>query len=78
MRLRRQILSFCIAIIGGAFGSTLMAQSASWLRPADLQQQFPWLTSENASGLTVLPVSSRISEVGFYGEMFSGDLRNSR
>lgn len=76
MRLRRQILSFCIAIIGGAFGSTLMAQDVSWLRPADLQQQFPWLTSENASGLTVLPVSARISEVGFYGEMFSGDLRN--
>ena len=76
MRLRRQILSFCIAIIGGTFGSTLMAQSASWLRPADLQQLFPWLTSENASGLTVLPVSSRISEVGFYGEMFSGGLRN--
>ena len=76
MRLRRQILSFCIAIIGGAFGSTLMAQDLSWLRPADLQQQFPWLTSENASGLTVLPVSSRISEAGLYGEMFSGDLRN--
>ena len=76
MRLRRQILSFCIAIIGGAFGSTLMAQDVSWLRPADLQQQFPWLTSENASGLTVLPVSSRISEVGFYGEIFSGGLRN--
>ena len=76
MRLRGQILSFCIAIIGGAFGSTLMAQDVSWLRPADLQQQFPWLTSENASGLTVLPVSSRISEVGCYGEIFSGGLRN--
>lgn len=76
MKLRRQILSLSIAVIGGLFGSTLMAQSESWLCPEDLRLRFSWLTSDNASGLTVLPASARISEVGLYGELVSGDLSN--
>lgn len=53
-----------------------MAQDTSWLRPDALPLRMPWLTSENAAGLTVLPADLRISETGCYGEVFSGDLHN--
>ena len=76
MRLRRNILSLCAAIIGGVFSSAIMAQNVSWLRLTDLTLRFPWLTSENAAGLTVLSINERISDVSLYGEVLSGGLRN--
>lgn len=76
MRLKRHILSLFTVIIVGAFSPAIMAQSALWQRPSDLALRFPWLTSENAAGLTTLSTDNKASEVSLYGELFSGDMHN--
>lgn len=77
MRLRRIILLLCIVIIGEAFSSfAIMAKSTSYLRPKDLLLRFPWLSSENAAGLTTLSTNERVSNVNLFGEMISGSFYN--
>lgn len=66
-------------IIGGTFGSTLIAQSMqseNWLRFDDVKRSNGWLCSENAAGLTVLDVR-QVSEASLMGIAKLGDLHNS-
>ena len=77
MQLSRNILSLCTVFIGGAFfSSAIMAQSTSWLCPTDLELRLPWLTSENAAGLTSLSTNDKTSELSLYGGLYSGDMRS--
>ena len=76
MRLRQYILLLIVVITSGADRSAVMAQNVSWQRLYDLTLRLPWLTSENASGLTTLPINDKVSEVSLFGELFSGDMHN--
>lgn len=76
MRLRHYIASIVAVITGGVFGPAVMAQNGVWTTPDLFRLQLPWLTSENAAGLTTMSVDQRASEALMYGELFSGRLHN--